>query len=203
MHRFTFIRHASTGATRRSIFARDEPLDARGRESATAVRVPVERGDVWCATSLRARETASLLGLVNLTSTTALDECDYGNWSGRALVEVMEEEPELLASWHRDPTSAPHGGESLIQVANRAHAWLQDRAASDGWTVAVTSSDVIATLIVNALGADLSAVWRLDLAPLHATMLHVRKGRVTVRGVNLPLAPRDHRELGPTASPLS
>lgn len=191
MQRLTLIRHATTVAVRAAAFPLDEPLDRAGREAAAGVRAALVVGDgasVWCGPSQRARETATLLGLDRPVVDAALDECDFGRWRGRTLEAVHAEEPEAVAAWMQDPQAAPHGGESLVALTARVSAWLAGRAAQDGETVAITSGGVIRAAVAAALGAPATSSWRIDVRPLHATVLHGHDGRWTVRSVNLPLA---------------
>lgn len=187
MQRLTLIRHASTTAVRASAFPVDEPLDDAGRAEAAALRGLAGRGEAWSAPSARARETAQLLGLVDVRSDPALDECDFGAWRGRSLEEVYGEDPAAVGAWMTDPAAAPHGGESLVAFGERVLGWLADCGARDGNTIAVTSSGVVRAAVVHALGAPIEATWRLDITPLHATVLHAHDGRWTVRAVNVPL----------------
>lgn len=187
MQRLTLIRHATTVAVRAAAFPLDEPLDRSGREAAAALRGAVRGGCVWSGPSQRARQTAELLGLEAPTIDTALDECDFGRWRGSTLEAVYAEEPAAVASWMEDPSAAPHGGESLVELGARVAGWLADRAGEDGQSVAITSGGVIRAAVVAALGAEAGAAWRIDVRPLHATTLHAHDGRWTVRSVNVPL----------------
>jgi hypothetical protein len=56
-----------------------------------------------------------------------------------------------------------------------------------GAAVAVTHGGVIKAAVVNALGAEPAAFWRVDASPLHVTVLHGRDGRWTVACVNAPV----------------
>ncbi|MFT4036487.1 MAG: histidine phosphatase family protein, partial [Patulibacter sp.] len=172
MQRLTLIRHGSTSAVRSAAFPLDEPLDESGREAAGALAGLVARsGEAWSSPSRRAQQTAELLGLAP-TLDPALDECDFGRWRGRTLADLHEEDPAGVGAWMTDPAAAPHGGESLEQLVARVRGWLDARAAVDGRTVAVTSGGVIRAAVVIALGAGVDATWRVDVTPLHATVLH-------------------------------
>ena len=75
------------------------------------------------------------------------------------------------------PAAAPHGGESLAALIERAGAWLAQSLAREGATLAVTHASVVRAAIVNALGAGSSAFWRIDVAPLSLARLSGRDGR--------------------------
>src|SRR5688572_29471609 len=111
--RLLLIRHGSTSAVRGAAFPVDEPLDRQGIESALALTGSAGRGIALCGPSLRARETAALLGLEAAVD-PALDECDFGTWRGRSLADLHAENPDAVGLWLGHPDAAPHGGESLL-----------------------------------------------------------------------------------------
>jgi broad specificity phosphatase PhoE len=55
--------------------------------------------------------------------------------------------------------------------------------------VAVTHAAVVRAAVVVTLGAPPAGFWRIDVAPLTATVLRGGPGRWTVRGTGLPLDP--------------
>jgi broad specificity phosphatase PhoE len=184
VRRLLLIRHASTSATRAAAFPLDEPLDDHGRSQAALLSrdLPIRR-HVLCSPALRCRQTAAAAGL-QPADEPALAECDFGVWAGRSLEEVHGADPEGARAWMTDPDARPHGGESLTAFARRVGAWLDDHAAGDGCTVAVTHGGVIKAAVVRALDAPLEAFWRIDSSPLAITELHAHDGRWTVTRVN-------------------
>ncbi len=92
--------------------------------------------------------------------------CDFGAWTGRALVEVSSQDPTGLDAWLRDPYAAPHGGESLAELITRVGQVLDDHQWPDGRTVAVVTSLVARALLVHALGAAPEVIFRIDIGPL-------------------------------------
>lgn len=184
MRRLVLVRHATTSAVRRAAFPADEPLDERGLAAASALRGAL-RGPAVCGPSSRARATASALGFADAEVVDALDECDFGSWSGCALADVDE---TAMTAWLAG--EAPHGGETQAAFQARVGAWLDEQAARDGRAVAVTSGGVIKAAVVHALGAPAAAFWRVDASPLHTTELHAHDGRWTVTHVNARLAPK-------------
>ncbi len=55
-------------------------------------------GDALCGTSPQARETARALGL-DATIEPTIDECAFGNPSGRALAQIGDEDPDGVRAW--------------------------------------------------------------------------------------------------------
>lgn len=177
------IRHAPTAAVRRAAFPVDEPLDAAGLAAARRLAGRLGRGDALSSPALRTRDTAAAAGLAAAVD-PALRECDFGSWAGRTLAEVHEEDAGAAAAWMTDPGARPHGGESLTQLLARVGGWLDEQAAEDRRTIAVTHAGVVKAAVVHALGAPAQAFWRIDVAPLAVTELHAHDGRWTIARMN-------------------
>jgi broad specificity phosphatase PhoE len=91
-----------------------------------------------------------------------------------------------VAAWLADPDAVPHGGEPLTALLARVAGRLA-AADGEGHTVAVTHAAVVRAAVVVTLGAPAAGFWRIDVAPLTATVLRGGPGRWTVRGTALPL----------------
>lgn len=187
--RLTVVSHSSTSATATARFADDEPLDDRGMAWATDAAGAVTRADtVLCSPALACRQTATALGLT-ATADVLLSGWDLGGWRGRTLDGVAATEPDAVSAWMSDPAAAPHGGEPLTAVLARAAHWLAT-VPGDGHTVAVTHPALVRGVVLAAIGAPPASFWRIDVAPLTATVLRGGPGRWTVRCTGNPLAPR-------------
>ena len=178
--RVRLLCHGSTSAVRTSTFAADEELDAQGRRRLNGLSHHLRHWD-RCLTSptRRATQTVAALGL-EAAIEPLLRDCDYGSWTGRSLDEVQAQEPEALADWIKDPSAAPHGGESVVAMIARVSAWLEAQQAAAGTTVAVTHASVIRAAIVCALEAEPRSFWHIDIAPLSLTQLSGNGGRWTL-----------------------
>ena len=100
--------------------------------------------------------------------------------------EIQVEDPEGMIAWLTDPTSAPHGGESIANMITRVGSWVEGQRG-EGHTIAVTHPAVIRGAIVHALQLPLATFWRFDVAPLSLTDLRFN-GRVwSVRCTGCPL----------------
>jgi broad specificity phosphatase PhoE len=175
--RLIFICHASTDAVRRSAFPADEPLDDIGKREATALAGSVPYADrIWSSPELRARQTAQVLGL-NATVEPPLRDCDYGKWSGQSFDDVCAREPDAVATWLRDTTAAPHGGESLLALMQRVATWLAGELSQHRQSIVITHAAVIRAAIVHAIEATPQSFWRIDIAPLSCTRLSGNNGR--------------------------
>jgi broad specificity phosphatase PhoE len=183
--RLTLICHASTSRLRAGAFPDDEPLDERGRVRATAAGAALRAaGRALVSPALRARQTAEAMGLAADVD-PLLRDCDYGRWNGRTLADVEKEEPSAVAAWIAKLGSAPHGGESIEALLRRVATWLDERGRENGRQVAVTHPTVIRAAVVQAIGANSSSFWRIDVAPLTLTDLRGHHGRWTLRATGL------------------
>jgi broad specificity phosphatase PhoE len=182
--RLRLLCHASTSAVRTSAFPADEELDAHGRQKLKGFSRHLRHWD-RCVTSpaRRATETAAALSL-EATIDPALRECDYGRWTGLSLDEVQAQEPEALADWIKDPSAAPHGGESVVAMIARVSAWLDTQISTSGTILAITHASVIRAAIVCALEAEPRSFWHIDIAPLSLTHLSGHGGRWTLASIS-------------------
>lgn len=190
-HRITLVAHATTKALRAATFGGDEPLDDVGKDK--AIRLAGSLGQVdhcWTSPLLRTRQTAEALGLTAQVD-ERLRECDYGRWTGLRFQQVVFKEPRKLVSWIKDPSSAPHGGESIPQVLARVAAWIAERGRDPGHTVAVTHASVIRAAIVYVIQAQLPSFWRIDVVPLSQTDLRTNGRRWVLRSMGPILANQD------------
>lgn len=187
--RLTVVSHSSTAETVTTRFPDDAPLDDRGAGLATDARGSVTRADrVFCSPAPACRQTAAALGLT-ATLDPLLREWDLGRWRGRTLAEVAAAEPDGIGLWLSEPAMAPHGGEPLSDVLARAAHWLAG-VPVDGHTVAVTHPALVRGILVSALGAPPDSFWRIDIAPLTATVLRGGGGRWTLRSSGNRMVPR-------------
>jgi broad specificity phosphatase PhoE len=182
--RLTLLCHGATAATRRAAFPVDEPLEPAAARATKAMAGEFGHVDAaWTGPSLRARQTAAELGAV-ATAADELDDWNIGAWRGRTLAELGREAPAEVGTWLSDPSAAPHGGESLVDVVSRAGRWLNAHAEDGIRILAVTHAAVVRAAIVHALGAPPRAAWRIDVSPLSCTVLHGRGRTWTVRAIN-------------------
>jgi broad specificity phosphatase PhoE len=175
--RLFLVAHASTAAVRRTAFAADEPLDDHGQADAAALVGHLPRADVYAASpELRTRQTAEALRL-DATVLPLLHDCDFGNWRGRTFEDVSASEPDAVAAWLRDPTAAPHGGESIADLVQRIGEWLAQENGHHRQSIVVTNPSIIRAAVVHAIGATPQSFWRIDIAPLSITRLSGTNGR--------------------------
>lgn len=170
--RLTMVSHAMTDAMAAGRFPLDEPLSAVGRGQVKKVGLKPKKH--LAAPERRAGETAELLGL-DAGVEPRLADIDCGTWRGQAREAI---DPRDLQAWLTDPDRAPHGGESIVDLIERVAGWLKSVSQP---TVAVTHPAVIRAAILLALAAPPKSFWRIDIAPVSHTVMHLRDGRWTLR----------------------
>jgi broad specificity phosphatase PhoE len=176
--RLTLISHAMTDAISAGRFPTDEPLNATGRRQlGTAIDFGTTEFNAVAGPEQRCLQTAQLMGL-HATVDTRLADLDCGRWRGDVLGGVQAAD---LAVWLTDPTSAPHGGESVIDLMGRVGGWLDSVTAEPTPVVAVTHPAVVRTAILLALDAPPKSFWRIDIAPASRTRMHFRGHAWTLR----------------------
>ena len=145
--------------------AADKSLDAKGRVSPARLAGRLKgHATILVSPALLAIQTAEGLGL-QATPEPALRDCDFGRWAGCALADIEAEERDALALWLSDPSAAPHGGESFVDVLQRVGAWM-DALPQDSAILAIAPAAVLRAAIVHALAAGPQALLSLDISPL-------------------------------------
>jgi probable phosphomutase (TIGR03848 family) len=121
----------------------------------------------------RALETAQPLAQscdLSITVRDGLGEISYGDWTGRSLKELQQDELWPIIQVHPSGVRFP-GGESIHQVQSRMVAQLDAiRDAYPGQTVAVVShADPIKAAVAYYAGLPLDLFQRLTISPASVT----------------------------------
>ena len=136
----------------------------------------------------RTRETAApiskALGL-RTKSAKSLIECDFGEWTGRKLSELMK-----LPEW-RQVQTAPStfrfpGGESFTEMQTRITGELERLAAAHAGRaiVCVSHADPIKAAVAHASGTHLDLFQRIVISPCSVTPILLGAGTPIVLAVN-------------------
>lgn len=96
---------------------------------------------------LRAKQTAAALGL-EPTLVPILQDLVFAQWSGKLIADVSREDPKGMAAWLSDPTSSPHGGESMAAVSSRASSFMTQHLTERGHLIVVTHAVFIRAAIL-------------------------------------------------------
>jgi broad specificity phosphatase PhoE len=163
------VRHGRTDANARGLLLgrADPPLSAEGREQAAALAARIPPGARVVSSPLRrTRETAGAFGRpVDIDDRWI--ELDYGSLDGTPLADVPG---EVWRAWRADPSYAPAGGESLVDLGVRVRAACDELAdeARERTVVVVTHVSPIKAALAWALHTDDSVSWRIfvDIASI-------------------------------------
>ncbi len=195
------VRHGRTTANATGMLAGRTPgvlLDEVGRAQATAtgerlavvplvavVSSPLERC-VETSRFILDRQPASLVMPIE----DDLNECDYGDWQGRALGELAKESLWPKVQAHPAGVTFP-GGESMAYMQARSVAAIRrlDAAfeAEHGpgavW-VAVSHGDIIKSILADAYGMHLDLFQRINVGPASVSIIRYGANRPDVISTN-------------------
>ncbi|MFW6125955.1 MAG: histidine phosphatase family protein [Chloroflexota bacterium] len=195
MTRFVLVRHGQTGWNKEARFRGrvDIDLDDMGMRQAAAVAERLSRVQataVYSSPLKRAMTTAEpiarRLGL-EVVPLEGMNDMDFGNWEGRSVDEVREQDGELFDLWRHDPDVVRiPGGETLDEVRDRVAVTLDELAASheDCMLVLVTHRVVCKVLLCYLLGLDNSHFWQIAQDTAAVNCFHMADGRGTVSLIN-------------------
>lgn len=123
----------------------------------------------------RAQQTAAAVaaarGGMAVETVEALDEVDFGSWSGCTFDELNK-----LADWQhwnvlRSMAETP-AGETMLDVLSRAVGFVRKIVSSGDSRIALVShADVIRAIVGHALGLPIDSWQRFDIAPASITIL--------------------------------
>ena len=195
MTELVLIRHAETAwnAAKRIQGQRDVPLSPHGRVMAASWRLPEDLiGHRWFSSTLgRARETAHLLGRPEAVALAALNEMNWGFWSGETLAKLrVRHGAAMAANEARGLDFRPEGGESPRELQNRLRPFLRRLATARQPSVAVAHRGVIRALYCLASGWDLTGKppVEFDREALQRFTL-AEDGTPSIQRLNEPLRP--------------
>jgi len=192
-------RHGRTSANASGVLAGRTPgigLDDVGTTQATAAATRLEGLPLAAAFTSpldRCKETAKLLlkgtGL-RARVERGLNECDYGDWAGRPMKELLKEDLWKVIQAHPAGVVFP-GGESMAEMSARSVAAVRGCDArvaeehGDGavW-LAVAHGDVIKAVLADALGMHLDAFQRIVVDPGSLSVVRYTQKRSYVLAMN-------------------
>jgi 2,3-bisphosphoglycerate-dependent phosphoglycerate mutase/probable phosphoglycerate mutase len=207
LQRLIIMRHGETdwNAGFRMQGHRDIPLNAKGlgQAAAAAPSVAALRPDVIVSSDLqRARATAEVIADAmgaDVRTDPRLRETSLGQWEGLDRDELQARWPGQWEEWrHRGARMAPPGGESRLQVSERAARVVDELDAGDHEAaLLVTHGGLIVGLTGRLLGIDPDGWGTLiGVSNCHWVALHRVAGRWLLHTYNgglggIVLAPRD------------
>jgi 2,3-bisphosphoglycerate-dependent phosphoglycerate mutase len=154
-----------------------------GLTLAAAVTSPLER----------CKETAAILlrGTgVRARVERGLTECDYGDWTGQPMKDLVKEDLWKAVQAHPAGVRFP-GGETMAEMSARAirsvRTWdarVSAEAGDDAVWLAVAHGDVIKSVLADALGVHLDAFQRIVVDPASLSVVRYTPHRSYVLAMN-------------------
>ena len=193
-----FIRHGETVLTPTRKFSGTGPLNPElmqeGLDQADLVAEEAVKlgADVLIASPLkRTRQTAEAISRttgLEITFDESWYELSFGDWDGKSIEEVKEEDPDAYQAWLNSTAYAPNGGESYDEASVRIEEALEKLVAEHPGkkVIVVTHNGVIKTAIKLAMGAPAEAVFHIDASPCSISSISIwpSDGLRAVRSVN-------------------
>jgi broad specificity phosphatase PhoE len=134
----------------------------------------------------RTRETAEIVAArhgLTVTLVDALDEVDFGAWTGRSF-DSLHGDPDW-GRWNAERATAPTpGGETMARATARAAAHVASLEAAGGTVLCVSHCDVIRGVVAQFLGLDLNRLLAFDCAPASLTTLALAWGQGRIVTLN-------------------
>jgi broad specificity phosphatase PhoE len=128
---------------------------------------------------------ARACGIASIETVDALDEVDFGAWSGVDFETLSQDLRWRRWNERRSLARAPEG-ESMLEVQGRVVRQIEHARAvwPDGSLAMISHAEVIRAALIYFLGLSLDA-WRLiEISPASITKLIVNDEGATVLGVN-------------------
>jgi len=155
---------------------------------ATVVTSPLDRCVETAQAVVRAQRAAGRA--VSRRSERRLLECDYGDWTGRAIATLAKDPLWPVVQAHPSGVTFP-AGESMAAMAERAvravrgiDAELAASAGEDALWVACSHGDVIKAILADALGLHLDLFQRLVVDPCSVSAIRYTATRPFVLSAN-------------------
>ncbi|CCM78116.1 histidine phosphatase family protein [Rhizobium mesoamericanum] len=167
-------------------------LGPAGQEQAARVGQRLVRekiDDVYTSPQERTRQTATAITeacrLDPPQINNALDEVDFGTWTGRSFVDLNRDVQWQRWNALRGLARAP-GGEHMLDVQHRVVALIESLAGNRRGRriVLVSHGDVIKAAVTYVLCSPLDAWARLDVAPGSVTVLIVGDWGAKIAALN-------------------
>ena len=178
--RLLLVRHGQSewNPARRLQGQADIGLSQLGKSQADALR-PVIEGIRPCrpisSDLQRASETAQCISVTEAKLTHAMRKIDVGNWTGRTIEDIRDEDETAYQAW-RAGTAAPSGGESWESfVARVSNAIEQERSAPCRNLLVVFHGGVIRALLQYFVGLDPAHI--IPVAPASLSAVRLGNGK--------------------------
>jgi broad specificity phosphatase PhoE len=183
-------RHGSHDEVGATLSGRSEiALNAAGRAEAerlAARLATIPLTAIHSSPRRRTRETAEIVAArhgLAVTLVDALDEVDFGEWTGRSFDSLHGD-----ADWDRwnveRATASTPGGETMAAATARAAAHVGSLEKAGGTVLCVSHCDIIRGVAAHILGLDLNRLLAFDCAPGSFSTLALAGGQGRIVTLN-------------------
>ena len=187
------VRHATCAQMDSVLLGRsiDAPLDAHGEAQARALAerlFPLDDLLLECSPRQRTRQTAGAIALRRcgqVKAAPAMDEIDFGSWSGRTFAELARDPAWRRWNEKRSMACTP-AGEDIEKVQARVMAHLRElQQHFAARTVAiVTHAEIVRSLVLRAMNAPIDDYYRIEISPASLTTLSMDGPEIRVTTLN-------------------
>ncbi|HVF84287.1 MAG TPA: histidine phosphatase family protein [Sphingomicrobium sp.] len=175
------IRHGAHGDLGERLTGRGHEggLSEAGRQQVEALASELGRrpiSAIYTSPRLRTRETAALVATaveLPMHVEAALDEIDFGNWTGRRFADLDGQAEWDRWNRERSVVRCP-GGETMREAQARAVAFaIQASAAHAGEVALVTHCDIIRALLCWQERRSLDEILHFEAGPASVTRMNI------------------------------
>jgi probable phosphoglycerate mutase len=193
---FHLIRHAAHAHDDDVLFGRMSgiELSPSGREQARALAKRLAGcaiDGIQSSPRQRARETAAEIAAPHglpVEIVPAVDEMDYGLWTGRSFSALRTEPAWRLWNEARS-ASRPPGGESMAEARSRllAHLRGMHERAPGGCFVIVSHAEILRIALLHCLGRSFDEFASIAVPLAGSTILRWERGELCLATETVPL----------------
>lgn len=197
-----FVRHGESEANLNDMLVSehaDPPLTDRGRQEARMVahqwmiHPPTA---IYASPLKRSIDTAKIWAEETHASPVQIDprlhEIRLGEFDGRRIQDLLENDRIRYQLWKSDPESPPRHGEKLSAVGTRMMSFLSDMSTryESGFVVAITHADCLKAVTLHILQAPWQSARFLHFS--NVAGVHVTKTGSRFELLGLPCSPPAH-----------
>ena len=193
MTKFFLIRHASCSGLGLTLWGRTAGITLDSKGELEAQRLvdrfkDVKLDAIYSSPMERALQTAEPLARsarLEVQVTQALNEIDFGEWTGKTFEELSSDDVWRLFNTRRSVTTIP-GGESFLEVQNRIVKELNAIAGrhAEGRVAIVTHADVIRAAVVSFCAIPVDLIDRIEISPCSVSVVAIDEENVTLLTIN-------------------
>jgi broad specificity phosphatase PhoE len=192
------VRHGANDLLGRTIAGRQPgvSLNVEGRAQAERLARRFEKEAITaihCSPLERARQTAEPIAErldLDTEIVPALNEIDFGAWTGRALDELAQRPDWQRWNAVRSSSRAP-GGETMLEVQARVVGHIEKLGGTrnNAGYILVGHSDPIKSALLYFLGAPIDFMRRLEVSPASISAVEIGRHEPWLLFINQTLPP--------------